>query len=308
MLRRTFMAAAVLALLSVISDAEVDPQAGITAMSFLKIGAGAGPAAMADAGIALVSDATAGYWNPARLTASATKHSLHFQHNLWIAGTSVDEIYYSLKLGRHSLGLSGRMLSSGDIPLRGELPTEQPEAYYQAYDVFAGISYGFSPFSGFALGASFRRLYEKIYLDSGYGYSLQAGLNYRIERIGLSLAGTADHLGKYQMENSYSSYKLPATFKLGAAWELPWTLCQGRTTAVLDAVKTVYIDWQVRAGVQYLWRDLAALRAGYKAGHSSEGFSAGLGLRWRSYMLDYAFVPHEYDLGTSHRFSLGLGF
>jgi hypothetical protein len=307
MFKRIFLVA-VLVMAAGTALAELDLQAGTTALPFLKIGAGAGPAAMADAGIAFVSDATAAYWNPARLSFVPTRHSLSFQHNAWIAGTSVDEIYYSLRLGRHSLGLSGRMLSSGDIPLREDLPTEEPLAYYQAYDAFGGISYSFAPFSGVAFGASYRRLYEKIYLDSGYGYSLQAGLNYRFEKIGLSLASTADHLGRFKLEKYYNTYKLPATFKLGAAWEMPWVFYEGRATAVLDVVKTVYFDWQARIGMQYLWRDQLALRAGYKEGHSSESFSAGLGLKWRSYSCDYAFVSHDYELGASHRISLGLGF
>ena len=289
------------------SPAEINGRAGSTALSFLKIGAGARAAGMADAGIAVIADATACYWNPARLAAVPTKHSLHFQHNLWIAQTSVDEIYYAYSFGKHRLGAAARMLSAGDIPLREELPVEDPIAQYQAYDLFAGISYAYNPVPELSLGLSYRKVYEKIYLNTGYGYNLQAGIYIKIKKLGLDLAGTIDNLGPW-FKLDQALYKQPTTFKVGAGFSPDWMFFKGRALLALDAVKAIDAYWQIRTGLEYLWRDQAALRLGYKTGHSSESFSAGLGLKWRGYSFDYAFVPHDYDLGTSHRFSLGLGF
>lgn len=307
MIKTTAIISTVILLLAASAPAEINGNAGTTVLSFLKIGAGARSAGLADAGIAAVTDASACYWNPARLTAVPTRHSLHFQHNQWIAQTSVEDVYYAYSLGRHRLGIAARMLSAGDIQLRDELPSEEPIAVYQAYDLFAGLSYAFSPIPELALGISYRKLYEKIYLNTGYGYNLQAGINIRIKRLGLDLAGTIDNLGpSFKLDKVL--YKQPITFKAGAGFSPERTWFNGRGLLVLDAVKAIDADWQVRTGLEYLWRDQAALRLGYKTGHSSESFSAGLGLKWRSYSFDYAFVPHDYDLGTSHRFSLGLGF
>jgi hypothetical protein len=89
---------------------------------------------------------------------------------------------------------------------------------------------------------------------------------------------------------------------------LPWTMWNGRFLAALSGVKPVDGRLQIRTGAEYWWRNLAAGRLGYKTGHDTEGFSAGLGIRWRWYTLDYAFVPHRDGLGTAHRVSLDLRF
>jgi len=289
------------------SSAEVYPLAGSTAMSFLKIGAGARTSGLADAGIALVEDATACYWNPARLAQMPRKNSFYFQHNSWIAGTSVDELYYASGHGRHRLGLGARLLSSGDIPLRDNIPDPEPIDYYKAYDFFGSLSYAFIPSRMLSIGLSYRRLYEKIYTYSAYGHSLQAGLNFNFLDDALSVAGTVDNIGP-RVQMATDLFKQPTTFKLGTVYKLPWLVGNGRFAAVLDVVKPTDGRWQTRWGGEYFWREQLSLRAGYKTGQDTETYSLGMGCRWRIYDFDYAFVPSRYDLGSSHRFSLGIGF
>ena len=286
-------------------SAETHPRAGTTAMAFLKIGAGARYAALGDAGAALADDAFAVYWNPARLSEILGRHSLGFQHNAWIAGTAVDEIYYALRWGRHRFGLSSRLLLTDDIPMRGEIPTEEPVAYFKAYDFFAGVSYAFVPNRYLAAGLSYRRLYEKIYLDAAYGHSLQAGLEVNLVPPEISFSATADNIGTRINYGPYYN-KQPTTFSLGGCWRLPWNYKQLRPTLAAVSAKPIDDNWQLRVGAEVVWRRILALRLGYKAGHSTEGFGGGLGLSYRLYSIDYAFVPHRYDLGTSHRLSIGL--
>jgi len=90
---RTFLTAACLSLLALGARADVQPGAGTISWTFLKIGAGARYAALADAGAALADDATACYWNPARLGNLERRWSVQAQHNSWIDSTAVDEVY-----------------------------------------------------------------------------------------------------------------------------------------------------------------------------------------------------------------------
>ena len=99
---------------------QVHPLAGTTAATFLKIGAGARYSALGEAGIAFSDDATACYWNPSRMPVPG---SVHFQHNAWLAGTTVDDVYISRGYRKHRLGVGGRLLSSGDIPRSAYLPS-----------------------------------------------------------------------------------------------------------------------------------------------------------------------------------------
>lgn len=288
--------------------AEVHPRAGTTSMAFLKIGAGARYAALADAGAALADDAFACFWNPARLSEMYGSHSAAFQHNSWIAGTSVDEAYYALRLGKHRVGLSSRLLATDEIPMRDEAPSDEPIAYFRAYDFFAGISYAFVPSRHLSAGITYRRLYEKIYLDAAYGHNLQAGINLNLMDPDVSIAATADNIGTRVNYGGAYYHKQPTAFSLGASWRLPWGFRQARAAVAAVVAKPIDDNWQGRLGAEAVWKGVLALRLGYKAGHSTEGFSAGTGLAWRQYRVDYAFVPHRYELGTSHRFSLGLGF
>ena len=296
-----------LAALAAAASADVHPRAGTTAWTFLKIGAGARYAGMADAAAAMVDDATACYWNPARLAALERTWSLQAQHSSWIDSTSVDEFYLAMGSGQHHFGLSARLFSSGDIPLRGDIPTADPVSYYQTYDFCGALSYAFTPNQYLSAGATFRRLYEKIYLNAAYGYSLDAGLNVNPLPGRLSLAGVITNVGP-RLQMQHDLFRLTTTFTLAGAYKLPWQVGNGEFQAALAAVKPID-DWlQVRSGVEYWWKGLAAGRLGYKFGHDTEHFTAGLGIRWRNYTLDYAFVPHSYDLGVSHRVSLDFRF
>lgn len=58
-------------------------------------------------------------------------------------------------------------------------------------------------------------------------------------------------------------------------------------------------DW----GVERSYRNLS-LRAGYQTGYDEKNFSFGLGITYRNFHLDYAFVPYQSDLGSAHRFGI----
>jgi hypothetical protein len=66
-------------------------------------------------------------------------------------------------------------------------------------------------------------------------------------------------------------------------------------------------------GVEYWLANMMATRVGYQFGRGQDnlggmtGFAFGVGLKLRSIMMDYAFVPFG-DLGDTHRITMGARF
>jgi hypothetical protein len=48
-----------------------------------------------------------------------------------------------------------------------------------------------------------------------------------------------------------------------------------------------------------------ALRAGWMLGQDATDLTAGAGIAVGRFDIDYAFVPHKDELGSSHRIALG---
>lgn len=61
-------------------------------------------------------------------------------------------------------------------------------------------------------------------------------------------------------------------------------------------------------GVELEYKHAFAMRAGYQTGYDTKNFSAGVGVRYSVFQVDYAFMPVEYDLGTMQTFTLVIQF
>ena len=100
------------------------------------------------------------------------------------------------------------------------------------------------------------------------------------------------------------SFKIPRTWRAGAAASRPLPNLQGRGTLTVEVRKARADNAHFHAGAEYLYRDLVALRVGGKFGYDDEKMSFGLGLAKNWIHFDYALVPLSSNLGTTHFFSL----
>jgi hypothetical protein len=67
---------------------------------------------------------------------------------------------------------------------------------------------------------------------------------------------------------------------------------------------------EIRTGAEWWLAELFALRAGYRtniAKNAGLGVSAGFGLKFSNYIIDYSFLPYG-DIGNTHRLSLSYKF
>lgn len=276
---------------------------GTTALSFLKIGAGARSAAMGDCGTALSRDASATYWNPARLLGFRGQ-SIALGHNEWMQGVRYEQAAWGASTGGTALGLSLGGLYVGGLELREEA-TELPLETFSAYDFAFGASLAMKFGENLEAGFTYKRLYERIYVDHGTGWAWDLGMAYNTPFRDLRVAGVVANLGpKFKLVRE--GYKLPTTFKLGMGYEPEGRIWRGRGSAGMDLVKAVDSPLKAQLGGEYWYREKLALRAGYKFRSDTENLTTGVGFRVGKIILDYAFVPNR--LGPTHRAGLGYSW
>ena len=76
----------------------------------------------------------------------------------------------------------------------------------------------------------------------------------------------------------------------------------------LDVVKPRDDDSKVHLGGEAGLHQTLKLRAGYQIGYDEKTLSFGMGVEFRNYAINYAFVPYKSDLGDVHYVSLDVQF
>lgn len=271
-------------------------------LAFLKIGVDARAAAMGNAAGAVLNDAAAGFWNPAGI-AQSRGQSLVLTHNVWLQG--VDHEFGAIQFlqGRHNLAASINMVNIPGIEIRGERPTDQPDAVTSAHNVYFALNYARVLSDNFYAGLQVKYLYEKYYLASATGFALDLGVTKKDLFKDVDGALSIMNLGIMEKLDDVSS-TLPLTARLSAAWHTPLELQSGKMLLAADLLLIKGNDPQVNIGVEIPLLSMLAMRGGYVLGRESMGWSAGAGLSYASYHFDYAYMPFDFDLGNAHRFTL----
>ena len=157
---------------------------GSTGANFLKIGVGARPIAMGEAGIAVVDDVNTIYWNPAGL-GNLNRKEIAFMHNEWIDGINHDFLAfaYPLKYGR-TLGASINFLSMSDM--EGYDEDGNAIGGVGASDLALVLSYGEKDLDkrlnlldlGISAGASLKLIRQQLDDESAIAFALDMGFLY----------------------------------------------------------------------------------------------------------------------------------
>ncbi len=126
-----------------------------------------------------------------------------------------------------------------------------------------------------------------------YKYPIQKG----ILQLGLAVNNAG---GKIKFDED--AHDTPQIFRLGAAY------IQKDLTLSMEFSRVDREDITIiKLGAEYWINDTIAPRLGFKAVEDAGGFSLGFGLKYMSFSLDYAFLPHKM-LGATHRMAAGLKF
>lgn len=298
-----FVVSGVLLVLATVWAMSASGSEEITGLAFLKIGVGARASAMGSAQVAVASDATALYWNPAGL-ALVEGMDLHLSHNEWFQDIRQEYVAVAKRWGDHGFGASFSGLYMDELERRDDAGNFL--GHFGFYDVAATVGWGMNMEPGFCLGASGKFLLEQIDDETATGFAFDVAGRYETPLPNLSLGAGVFNLGP-NMKFVAEEFSIPRTLALGAAYTLPLSQWQGDLVMATDLVSYRGEDAKVHVGAEYKFRGMASLAAGYKFGYDVEGISVGAGFTRGTLSLGYAYSAIDSDLGDAHRVSLSYG-
>lgn len=283
---------------------EPHAEAGSAGLAFLKVGVGARAVGMSEAYTAAADDAFALYWNPAGI-AGVDGVDLGLMHAEWFQDVRLEYLGVVIGRTRDAFGLSFAFNTTGEIERR-DGPSAEPLGTFDAHDLAWGFSYARRIGERWRVGGSLKALYEKIHLDDGWGWAVDAGVLYRTPIGGLTAGGSLRNLGP-KMSLRDESFELPSVITLGLSYRPDRLQFEsGGLLLGVDVSKPVDNRLRIHLGGEWHVQDRIAVRTGYGMGYDERGLAAGLGLRQGRWSVDYAWVPYSSDLGDTHRISLGI--
>jgi hypothetical protein len=201
-----------------------------------------------------------------------------------------------------AMGVGFFTTSVNDIEIR-TIPGAATEKF-DARNLSTGISLGYKLNPNLAIGVTGKFLFEKIYVDEASGLGFDIGTNYAKDNY--SLAFAVSNLGSINSLKDQSS-KLPALVRFGGSYIISQDLFKFNIGLdgfkVLDGGK-----FHVHAGGEAGYKDIFFLRLGYQTDYENKGLTTGVGFKYKALNIDYAFVPHTNEFGSSNIFSLGINF
>lgn len=288
-------------------------KSGTSSLIFLKFGTGAKALGMGEAFTAQFDGVVSPFWNPASISGvKGTQISL--THIQWVQDITAEHFSSATIVGKNVFGLSLSLGKVPDIQKRGDIPTTEPLALFDAHDVILSLSYARSFREKCSAGLSLKGIYEKIDISSasGLGFDLGgicspfAGMNKpRLENLKFGVAIL--NLGS-KMKFEKEKYSLPTQYKAGLSYSMEKEQWQSDFTLNLDLVKPRDDDVKVHLGGEYGLYQILNLRLGYQFGYDEKNISFGMGIKYKKYAIDYAFVPYKSDLGDVNCISLEIEF
>lgn len=282
---------------------------GTTTAQFLKLGAGARAAGIGDAYAGVSDDSTAIYWNPAGLT-QIEKMSVSLMHVIWFGDIFYDWLSYVYPVSdTGAVGIGAQYLSYGDLKATDETGTEISNL--RPYDLAVTISYA-SNISDILAGINVKYISSQI-KERADAFAIDVGGMYKFtkRRRHIGSIGIAVQNVGTKMKFVSESESLPMNIKLGGLYRIAGS----NWIYVLDVNFPIDNSINVGTGTEYTYKiddDMSVSgRVGYntktKDIEGLKGLTAGFGIGYFNYNIDYAFVPFG-NLGNTHRMSLGIKF
>ncbi|MBK8981272.1 MAG: PorV/PorQ family protein [Ignavibacteria bacterium] len=276
--------------------------AGNTGLSFLKTGVGSRSLSMGEAYSSVTEDASAFFYNPARLKFGA-KTNILLMHNAMAQDLTTDFIAVKFPLSdKIFMGFGFYTTSISDIEVRNT-----PGAALETFDsrnLSTGLSFSYSVNNEISIGLTTKLIYEKIYVDEASGVGFDFGTNY--SKNNFNLAFVLSNIGSVN-ELKNQSTKLPSSFRMGGSYK--FNKDNFDFNLALEGFKILDGGpFHILTGGEAGYKDLFFVRLGYQSNYENKGITTGIGFKYKALNVDYAFIPSTENFGSGNSFSLGINF
>ncbi len=301
---------------------------------FLNLGAGARSLGMGNAFVAVATDVTASYWNPAGL-AQLNYPQFMLMHSSQFSGVvNYDYGAAAVPVGeRSSLGLTvfrlgvdnikRTALRNPDLPLgdvyvdeNGQLVRNTPfvSDLFGSSDYAFYLTYARRNSGRFSYGGNVKFVLRNLDKNSAWGLGFDLGFLFNPVQqlvVGVNLQDLTTTLLAW---DTGRRELITPTLRAGATYPIEISAAGGHVRPALDFVfrfeerqesalaNVGPMSLDLNFGVEYAYRNAVAVRVG--ASEMGE-FTAGAGLHLPKLHVDYAFLQHD-TLGGTHRISARL--
>lgn len=312
---------------------------GTSAAPFLSIQQGARATAMGSAFVALASDPSALFWNPAGI-ARLPGIQVMFDHTMWIADINYNFFAASFDIG--DIGSVGASVTASAIDEMNVTTIAAPEGTGQIFkvqDVAASVAVALNLTDNFSIGFNPKFINQSIWDASASAFAIDAGILYRTPFEGFTLGMAIQNFGpKMKMtgqtmlvlydanlESTGNNGRIPASLETDE-WALPLYFRVGVAyTPMLGEMHKINIEvdavvpsdnyQSVNLGAEYVFNNMFAVRAGYKSlflEESEESFTLGAGIQHRfvgnlGIQVDYAYQNFG-RLANAQKITVGMTF
>lgn len=272
-----------------------------TGLAYLKLGIGARSIAMGEAFSSLSDDGTAFIYNPARMNANENGN-VTAMFNKTMLDMTTNYVGAKFRIKKFGIGVGLLKTTISDIEVRNN--PGAPLEKFNADNFSGGISLSYEVYNNLAVGITGKLLYEKIYIDEASGFGMDFGANYIYNNF--SFAAVLSNVGSMNaLKNSET--KMPTSLRFGASYN--YKKDNLSITGAVDGYKVLDGGtFHGHFGAEGGYKDFVFLRAGYMSGYDNKGFTAGVGFKYKSLYLDYAFQPYSTGFGSGNSISLGYNF
>ena len=275
-----------------------------TGLVELKIPVSPQTSALAESFVAQEGSAAAGWLNPANL-AEHTGYKINITHTNWMEDVlQLDALNITMPFIYGNASFSIATSSVDDIQVR-EVPGDAIGTFASHSSNFQFL-YGIQVAQNISVGFGAKYIYEKIYTDETGGYSCDFGGNYSLPIDGLSVGASVTNIGKVPGYRS-GDITLPSMIRVGTCYAIALNDFDVHTAVAYSNELNGSLS-HLHLGVETTYQNYFSIRVGYLTGYDARGFSAGMGIRYNRFQVDYAFVPVSYDLGNAHSISVGVTF